>query len=250
MRGDQPITSKREDLLDRAGFANAVARTIRTIDASRGAVVAVMAPWGTGKTSLVNMVLETLHEAPALTTIEFNPWLFSGTDQLLLRFFGELATQIRLKAPTQQRVADLLLVYGQLISPLQLLPAAGPWIGRLRTVTSWVAGRLRGNTTTNSAEEQRQSQRGADVRQRQPARPLAVGPRRAVPRYGDWLPGWSQDGDARACLCGPGRTPKNDRRVRACLPRLGGQRRRRGDSPRVAPLEPLRPRPAARPSVE
>jgi len=155
MRGDQPITSKREDLLDRAGFANAVARTIRTIDASRGAVVAVMAPWGTGKTSLVNMVLETLHEAPALTTIEFNPWLFSGTDQLLLRFFGELATQIRLKAPTQQRVADLLLVYGQLISPLQLLPAAGPWIGRLRTVTSWVAGRLRGNTTTNSAEEQR-----------------------------------------------------------------------------------------------
>jgi len=155
MRGDQPITSKREDLLDRAGFATAVARTIRTVDANRGAVIAVMAPWGTGKTSLVNMVLETLHEAPELTTIEFNPWLFSGTDQLLLRFFGELAIQIRLRAPTQQRVADLLLVYGQLIAPLQLLPAAGPWIGRLRTLTGWIAGRLRGNRPTNSAEEQR-----------------------------------------------------------------------------------------------
>jgi len=142
MQGDQPIAAKSEDKLGRAAFAVGLAQTLRSIDASRGAVVAVLGPWGSGKTSTINMVSEALGEAPSLTVLEFNPWLFSDTEQLVVRFFDELAAQVRLRNPTATRVADMLIEYGRLLAPLQALPAAGPWIQGIRAVTGFATRRL------------------------------------------------------------------------------------------------------------
>lgn len=57
---DNPITSKSSDRLGRANVAAILADEIRSLDASQGVVAGILGPWGSGKTSLVNLVCEQL----------------------------------------------------------------------------------------------------------------------------------------------------------------------------------------------
>src|ERR1700722_4542209 len=95
--GDNPIEQPAEDLLGRKSMAGVVADEIRTADASKGYVFSVMGPWGSGKTSLVNLVRHELAKDPAIPVLDFNPWMFSGTEQLVDSFFRELSAQLHLK---------------------------------------------------------------------------------------------------------------------------------------------------------
>jgi predicted KAP-like P-loop ATPase len=96
--GDNPIEQRAEDLLGRMSIAAVIAEEMRSVDASRGFVAAVMGPWGSGKTSLVNLARLELAKDPAIPVLDFNPWMFSGTEQLVNSFFRELSAQLRLKA--------------------------------------------------------------------------------------------------------------------------------------------------------
>lgn len=129
MAGDAPIQGRAEDRLDRARFADSVAEALRGLDASGGAVAALFGPWGIGKTSVLNMVSEALCQEPPLDVVQFNPWLFSGTDQLLVEFFTELAAQLRLKPNKRGKIADLLDAYGEGLASLKAVPVIGPWAG-------------------------------------------------------------------------------------------------------------------------
>ena len=88
--GDNPIRCAEHDILERADVAEAFARHVLELDASEGAVVSVFGPWGSGKTSFVNLARKTI-ECAGVPVLEFNPWLFSGTEQLVERFFAELS---------------------------------------------------------------------------------------------------------------------------------------------------------------
>jgi ATPase subunit of ABC transporter with duplicated ATPase domains len=82
--GDPPIRRKKEDRLNRARFAEALAEQIASAPGSGGVVFGLLGPYGSGKTSILNMVEETLKETsedPAV--LWFNPWLFSGTEQFM-----------------------------------------------------------------------------------------------------------------------------------------------------------------------
>ena len=95
---DRPIETGDEDRLQRQPFAESIARQILSIPAERGFTVAVSGEWGTGKTSVVNLVTEILeNERSAPVIFRFNPWLFSGTRELVRRFFRELGAQIGLR---------------------------------------------------------------------------------------------------------------------------------------------------------
>jgi predicted KAP-like P-loop ATPase len=54
---DKPIVSKKEDLLGRAKFAEQLAHDLQAWEGRDSLVVAVYGSWGSGKTSLKNMVL-------------------------------------------------------------------------------------------------------------------------------------------------------------------------------------------------
>src|SRR6266498_3740762 len=129
MAGDAPIRGRAEDQLGRTRFAEGVAVALRGLDAAGGAVVALSGPWGIGKTSILNMIAEALGEEPQLDIVQFNPWLFSGTDQLLAEFFAELAAQLRLKASKREKIADLLDAYGEGLAALKAVPVVGSWAG-------------------------------------------------------------------------------------------------------------------------
>ena len=89
-RTDNPIEEAAEDRLQRYDAAKSFVRQVLDLDASRGLTVGVFGPWGSGKTSFVNLALREFRYA-GLPTLTFNPWMFSDTEQLMVRFFGELS---------------------------------------------------------------------------------------------------------------------------------------------------------------
>ena len=61
-------------------------------------MLAVNGPWGSGKTTAVNMIVEALgdlqKDAPSgreIVPIRFNPWWFSEQEDLVKAFFAELS---------------------------------------------------------------------------------------------------------------------------------------------------------------
>ncbi len=120
---DWPIESRKQDLLDRRQFADKIARQISAVPVNQGFTIAVTGEWGSGKTSILNMVAETLDEhGDNISVLKFNPWLFGGADDLVVRFFGELSAQLGHKSSDRlRRVARRLSGLGQALAPLSRL---------------------------------------------------------------------------------------------------------------------------------
>src|ERR1700720_3119452 len=64
---ERPIRSIAQDELGRAGFARAVAKGIAQWAGRDSLVLAIYGPWGSGKSSLKNMILGALSEISAKT---------------------------------------------------------------------------------------------------------------------------------------------------------------------------------------
>lgn len=129
---DNAIRTSAEDLLDRTVTAATLVRAIQNADSSEGYVLAVVGPWGSGKTSILNLMQEELQKDQTQTTvINFNPWMFSGTEQLVDSFFRELGAQLRESGSKKfDKIATALDKYSFLFSPLGLIPGAGGYIER------------------------------------------------------------------------------------------------------------------------
>lgn len=89
---DRPITSRKEDLLGRSDFTKSLASAIKGWTGKDSLVIALYGPWGSGKSSIKNMVLESLHTSKdgCPFIIEFNPWQWGGQEQLADAFFQEI----------------------------------------------------------------------------------------------------------------------------------------------------------------
>lgn len=126
---DSPIKSTSEDVLLRSPVAHEFAATIRELDTSEGVVVGVLGPWGYGKSSFINLMREQFETEPKLTVIDFNPWMFSGSRQLVDFFFTEIAAELKVKDKNRfGAIADWLNEYGGVLAPVASfipLPGAG-----------------------------------------------------------------------------------------------------------------------------
>jgi predicted KAP-like P-loop ATPase len=128
IRADKPIRNTNDDTLGRAPAAQAFAKEILELDWSEGFVAGVLGAWGSGKTSFINLARDEL-EASAAAVVDFNPWMFSGAEQLLYSFFSEIAAQLRLRR-TLSEAAETIEAYGSTFSTLSWLPLVGAWIAR------------------------------------------------------------------------------------------------------------------------
>lgn len=128
-----PINNVDDDKLRRSDMAKNIATDIQSIDTSEGYVIAVIGPWGSGKTSLINLIKSHLKiNESAIEALDFNPWMFSGADQLVHAFFSEMAAQLRMKRGRFEKIADDFATYGDLLSPLSAIPFLGAWLDRVR----------------------------------------------------------------------------------------------------------------------
>jgi predicted KAP-like P-loop ATPase len=101
---DRPLSSKSDDKLNRAPFAERVAGVLRGLPKGAGLVVGIHGPWGDGKTTVLNMLQADLDSDGATATVEFNPWRFTDEPAMLAGFFRVLAGVIRAKLTTKGEV--------------------------------------------------------------------------------------------------------------------------------------------------
>lgn len=134
---DNPIRKAEDDVLGRAKPARSFAEQVLSLDATEGVVVGVLGPWGSGKTSFVNLARGPLEDT-GVVILDFNPWMFSGAEQLVESFFVEISAQLKLRAGLAD-VGKLLEDYGETFSGLSWLPLVGPWIERGRAATKILA---------------------------------------------------------------------------------------------------------------
>lgn len=100
---DKPIQSSEDDKLDRAGFAHMLAETLLNMEEIKDTFsIGLCGKWGSGKTSIVNMMLHEIEErqinlsdSQKLIVIHFEPWNFSDAGQLLTQFFIRLSNEFR-----------------------------------------------------------------------------------------------------------------------------------------------------------
>ena len=128
--GDYPIKGENADKLGRAIPAKSFAKHVLKLDVSNGVVVGVFAPWGSGKTSFINIACEEFKYAN-IPVIEFNPWLFSGAEQLVLRFFKELSSAM-VEHNKMHEIGITLRKYGKEIGT-----SVGASIGILATLNGY-----------------------------------------------------------------------------------------------------------------
>lgn len=139
--GDAPITRTDDDVLGRAAAAHAFANQVMELDASAGLVVGVVGPWGAGKTSFINLARDEFARAD-VPVLDFNPWMFSGAEQLVESFFVEISAQLRLR-PAFADIGERLADYGEGFSGMGWVPLVGPWIERGHHATKLVAAILK-----------------------------------------------------------------------------------------------------------
>ncbi|MFZ2063516.1 MAG: P-loop NTPase fold protein [Candidatus Binatus sp.] len=124
--GDRPLNNPDDDELGYASFASHLGKRILTTAAPEGFVIAINGPWGSGKTSLLNMVRFFLREResderPIL--IQFDPWWFASREDLVRRFFETL--QSAFEGPgAVHRIRELFNRLGGMVSRLPVGTAA------------------------------------------------------------------------------------------------------------------------------
>lgn len=123
---DLPITNSTEDTLNRGSFAKNLAKTILQYCSSSSFTIGLYGEWGSGKTSLVNMVLESVEDIDDDAIIlRFNPWLCSEPKQLITQFFKQMATAIKLKKPSAEKAWGLIDQYADIFDAASLIPIPG-----------------------------------------------------------------------------------------------------------------------------
>jgi predicted KAP-like P-loop ATPase len=91
---DRPITGRHEDLLGRASFSESFAGAIEGWRQNDSLVVALYGTWGSGKTSLRNMVVEFLRARSTIDVVEFSPWEWSSQEQIAEAFFDQIGQAV------------------------------------------------------------------------------------------------------------------------------------------------------------
>jgi hypothetical protein len=75
--------------------------------------------------------------------VHFNPWLFSGTEQLVEHFFEELSAQLRETGRDRLKtIAGALSRYGKTVGPLAMLPWVGEVARSSKEAAEAIAGAL------------------------------------------------------------------------------------------------------------
>jgi hypothetical protein len=85
---DDPISDPKDDRLERSSFVGQLTKSILSWRANRSLVLALYGSWGTGKSSLLNLLRkELVKSSTSIAIADFDPWFFNSTEQLLRSFW-------------------------------------------------------------------------------------------------------------------------------------------------------------------
>ncbi len=131
---DEPIRTAGQDRLNRKQFATRLAQTLLLHTDPSCLIAALNGPWGSGKSSLLNLIEQDLRAESSATNkilvIRFNPWNISNMDQLTAMFFQELKVAVLDKEVVNKltdRTVKLLNVFSGVLSVGQLSPVGSQY---------------------------------------------------------------------------------------------------------------------------
>lgn len=138
LSADRPGTEPKDDLFGHAPFAKSLADSICRYQGSDGLVLALYGPWGSGKSTVLNYVQHFLEQRPEdeqPVLVKFNPWWFSGQENLARAFLGQLQAVLPARSEKFKQLGDLLADFaegvGGLIDLTGVSGGAGGLIGKL-----------------------------------------------------------------------------------------------------------------------
>lgn len=155
---DKPIDLEQNDRLGRNSFAKLLAKSILNLNNQDTFSVGLFGKWGSGKTSIVNMMLheielnqQTLPENEKFIVIRFEPWNFSNTNQLLTQFFIRLSNEFRsIQDENLTKIGEALEKYADAFELLNSIP----YIGNILSFLGKKGAEEVGSKLKNSIEEQ------------------------------------------------------------------------------------------------
>ena len=124
---DSPLESSKGDELGHERFADSIAKCILSINKTKGGAVAIRGPWGSGKSSVINMVLNQLKEEKPkhLVAIRFSSWCYRSEDEIVAGFFQELYAGLKSNIGNKQTDLRSLATLGARIVGVTKVVASG-----------------------------------------------------------------------------------------------------------------------------
>ena len=132
LSADRPQTDPSQDLFGYAPFAQTLTKALCNYRTSDSLVLGLYGDWGSGKSTILKFICHNLKEVPKderPIVIEFNPWWFSGQENLARAFLGQLQTILPQKNENFKNLAVLL---GNLAEGIGIAidAAGGTWWGK------------------------------------------------------------------------------------------------------------------------
>lgn len=138
LSADLPSSNPKDDLFGHAPFSKSLADSISRYSNADNLVLALYGPWGSGKSTVLNYVKYYLEQQPAdlqPVIVTFNPWWFSGQENLARAFLGQLQAVLPTKGKQFKELGDLLGDFaegvGGVIDLTGMTGGAGKPVGKL-----------------------------------------------------------------------------------------------------------------------
>lgn len=132
---DKPIENIENDKLNRKSFSQQLAHAILSYTSQDNFTIGLCGKWGTGKTSIINMVIEEitrktsdLPNKPII--VKFNPWNYSDKAQLIRQFFNTIMSEIGINPSGKglKSVGSALEKYSEFFEYSQYIPVVGKYL--------------------------------------------------------------------------------------------------------------------------
>ena len=125
-----------EDALGRMNFVRRLADALvdKNTSKSRGIAIGITGPWGSGKSSVLNLLRQHIKETyPKALVVSFDPWLVSGRNDLISEFLRELIRTINADPQASRQLKKIgatIAKYGEYVAPVAAtwIPFLGPVI--------------------------------------------------------------------------------------------------------------------------
>jgi len=140
---DQPIKDKEDDEINSWDLAMHIAKGILNWHSKDSLCIALYGPWGSGKTSIINLLVKAIKEKTKNKSIEkqpiimrFQPWIISGQEKLILSFIIQLRNILEMPGLSNvaHKAAKMLEKYEKKIGLISLFTQ----IRSLITFFGWI----------------------------------------------------------------------------------------------------------------
>lgn len=110
---DTPIKTREKDLIGRAPFAERLADILKSATGPESLVIGLYGSWGSGKTSVINLVENALSRKDddgktGVSVVRFEPWNYLTAEQLLAQFLKEVECSLDKDAHGRRRLCGRL----------------------------------------------------------------------------------------------------------------------------------------------